>query len=75
MKPLGVLALSCLLPLLAGGCGGSSTAVAAAGDGPLAVATTGDDANPCTAAEPCASFDRAYRAAPAGAVVEVAGGR
>jgi hypothetical protein len=32
------------------------------------------DSNPCTAAAPCASFDRAYRAASGGQVVEVAGG-
>lgn len=38
------------------------------------VSPTGSDANPCTRALPCASFDRAYRVAQAGHVVEVAAG-
>jgi hypothetical protein len=38
------------------------------------VSTSGSDANPCTSAAPCASFNRAYRVAVPGQVVEVAGG-
>jgi hypothetical protein len=38
------------------------------------VATTGSDSNPCTRASPCQTFDRAYRAAMPGQVVEVAAG-
>jgi hypothetical protein len=34
----------------------------------------GSDASPCTASRPCQSFDRGYRAAAPGAVVELAGG-
>jgi hypothetical protein len=39
------------------------------------VAPGGSDAGPCARTAPCASFDRAYRAALPGQVVEVAGGR
>jgi hypothetical protein len=35
------------------------------------VATNGSDANPCTRSAPCASFDRAYRVARPGQVVDV----
>jgi chitodextrinase len=35
---------------------------------------TGSDGNACTASAPCKSFDRAYRAAQLGDVVELAGG-
>ena len=38
------------------------------------VAPSGSDASSCTAAAPCASFQRAYERAAPGAVVEVAGG-
>jgi chitodextrinase len=38
------------------------------------VATNGSDGNPCSSSAPCASFDRAYRVAQPGAVVQVAGG-
>lgn len=38
------------------------------------VAPTGSDAGPCTRAAPCATFDRAYRAAGPGQVVELAAG-
>ena len=38
------------------------------------VSTSGSDAGSCTAAAPCRSFDRAYRVASPGDVVEVAGG-
>src|SRR5215210_2853501 len=38
------------------------------------IATTGSDANACTATAPCRSFDRAYRSAAPGQVVEVAAG-
>ncbi len=34
----------------------------------------GSDANPCTQAQPCRSFNRAYRVAASGAAVEVAAG-
>ena len=40
----------------------------------LSLATSGSDANPCTAALPCRTLDRAYRAAAPGQVVEVAAG-
>ena len=38
------------------------------------LAPSGSDANPCTPALPCHSFDRAYHRAQPGQVVEVAGG-
>jgi hypothetical protein len=38
------------------------------------VAPGGSDGNPCTAVAPCQSFDRAYRAAAPGQLVEVAAG-
>jgi hypothetical protein len=38
------------------------------------VSPGGSDANACTQAAPCRSFDRAYRAAQPGQVVEIAGG-
>jgi len=42
---------------------------------PLAsVAPWGIDANPCTQALPCASFNRGYRAAASGGVIQIAGG-
>lgn len=40
----------------------------------LFLSTSGSDGNPCTAVAPCASFDRAYRVAGPGQVVEVGGG-
>jgi Recombinase len=48
----------------------------ASGAGPrkLFVSTKGSDEGRCTRAQPCASFNRAYRAASAGQVVEVAAG-
>jgi chitodextrinase len=42
--------------------------------GALLVAPGGSDSNPCTPAAPCATFDRAYRAAQPGQAVDVAGG-
>jgi hypothetical protein len=39
------------------------------------VSPVGNDASRCTRAEPCLSFDRAYRIAPPGGFVEVGGGR
>jgi hypothetical protein len=39
------------------------------------VSTSGSDSAACTASAPCASFDRAYRVAGPGDVVQVAGGR
>ena len=38
------------------------------------VATAGSDGNPCSAAAPCASFDRAYRVAKPGEGIQIAGG-
>jgi hypothetical protein len=38
------------------------------------IAPSGADSNPCSKAQPCRSFDRAYRVASPGAVVEVAAG-
>ena len=40
----------------------------------LYVSTGGSDANPCTAAAPCLTFNRAYRRAAPGAVVDVRSG-
>ena len=40
----------------------------------LFVASAGSDAGNCTASDPCRSFDRAFRVAAPGQVVEVAGG-
>lgn len=59
-----------------------STATAACGTpapptpaaGSVYVSTTGSDANPCTQAQPCLSFGRAYKAAAPGANVFVAAG-
>jgi chitodextrinase len=42
--------------------------------GSLYVSTAGSDANPCTQAQPCLSFGRAYKAAAPGATVLVAAG-
>jgi hypothetical protein len=53
--------------------GGAATGIAAVPP-VLAVAVTGADTNPCTPAAPCASFNRAYRAARPGQTVEVADG-
>jgi hypothetical protein len=58
----------CTVPAAA--CGGATAAVPPV----LAVALTGSDTNPCTQAAPCASFNRAYRAARPGQTVEVADG-
>jgi hypothetical protein len=41
----------------------------------LLVSPTGSDANTCTQAAPCATLDRAYRAAASGQVVQIAAGR
>jgi hypothetical protein len=40
----------------------------------LYMSTTGSDANPCSQAQPCLSFDRDYRVATPGTTVEVAAG-
>jgi chitodextrinase len=56
------------LPL---GLAASTSACAAAS---VFVAPSGSDANPCTQTAPCASFDRAYRVAQPGQVVELAAG-
>lgn len=42
--------------------------------GSIYVSTTGSDANPCTQAQPCLTFGRAYKAAAPGATVLVAAG-
>jgi hypothetical protein len=52
--------------------GGSAHAIR--GASVLAVAPNGSDSAPCTVSAPCASFDRAYRVASPGAVVQVAPG-
>jgi hypothetical protein len=41
----------------------------------IVVAPSGSDTNPCTRAAPCKTFDRAYRRARPGQVVELAAGR
>ena len=51
-----------------------ATATAATAAPALHVAPGGSDGGPCSAARPCASFDRAYHVARAGQVVQVRGG-
>jgi hypothetical protein len=58
-----------IVALVAGACG-SGPARAAAKPG-IYVAPTGADTNPCSAAAPCLTFDRAYRAAKPGQTVWV----
>ncbi|HET8606469.1 MAG TPA: recombinase family protein [Gaiellaceae bacterium] len=65
MRPPLLAALCCLA--LAG-------SARAAAPRTVYVSPTGSDAGPCTQAEPCAGFDRAYRAARPGDTVELAGG-
>jgi hypothetical protein len=69
MRPLGfaLLAAACCT-LLAG------AATAAAPVATLFVSPGGSDAGGCTKTAPCASFDKAYRTAKPGEVVELAGG-
>ena len=64
-----VIAAAVAATLLFAGHGGS-----AATPPSLYVSAQGSDGAPCTQARPCLSFDRAYRIAAAGQVVEVAGG-
>ena len=66
---------------MASACGGtdahSAVGPAARSSGklaPLLVSPTGSDGNPCSAASPCQSFQRAYDVAQPGQVVLVAGG-
>ena len=40
----------------------------------FSISLSGSDANPCTTARPCRTFDHAYDIVPEGAVVRVAGG-
>jgi hypothetical protein len=50
-------------------------AAAAQGQSPsVYLSPSGSDSNPCTAAAPCASLNRGYKAAAPGAVVQLAGG-
>lgn len=66
---------ACVVALLAAAGGsGPGTGAAAGRVDSLFVSTSGSDSNPCSAAAPCQSFDRAYRAARPGQVVEVAAG-
>jgi hypothetical protein len=69
----------------AGGGGGGSTPAPTptptptpsptpSGPASVFVATTGNDANACTQSAPCRSFNRAYRVAHSGDIVEVAAG-
>lgn len=53
------------------GCGSAGQAASPAG---AFVSSSGSDNAPCTRNAPCASFDRAYRAAASGASVEIAAG-
>jgi hypothetical protein len=54
---------------------GSARAARAQAPAPtLFVSPTGNDAGPCTRSAPCGTFDRAYKVAKPGQVVEVAGG-
>jgi hypothetical protein len=52
----------------------TSIVTASTGGSSLFVATTGNDANPCTQSAPCLSFDRAYHLAAPGTTVQVASG-
>lgn len=66
-------------PPTAGGSAPTSTTAGVVPESPLPapsvfIATTGSDSNPCSAAAPCKTFDRAYHVAAPGQVVQVAGG-
>lgn len=50
------------------------TAACAPGAATVFLSTSGSDAAPCTRAQPCRSFDRAYRVATPGTTVEVGAG-
>jgi hypothetical protein len=67
-----LLALLALALAVAAGCGGAAPGAV---QGTLLVTPSGNDGNDCSASSPCASFDRAYRMAAPGQVVEVAAGR
>lgn len=60
--------------LIAASLAGSAPATGADAAPSLFLSTSGSDAGSCTRARPCRSFDRAYRVAMPGAVVEVAPG-
>ena len=66
---MGVLAPAALGLLFA-----TAPATASAATPSVYVATTGSDTGACTQTAPCKSFDRAYRVAKSGQVVEVAAG-
>jgi hypothetical protein len=63
-----------LLAVLAFASIGAATASAGSPPATIFIATSGSDANACTAAAPCLTMNRAYRLAAPGAVVELAGG-
>jgi hypothetical protein len=72
MGTIAALATAAVIAALTPVLGGHSTP---AGPGAvLYVSPTGSDGAPCTAAAPCAGFDRAYHVAAPGQVVQVAGG-
>lgn len=53
---------------------GSTPAAKAPAPASVFLSPNGSDRNPCTRSAPCLSFDRAYRVADPGEIVEVAGG-
>jgi hypothetical protein len=67
-----LLMLACGAVGLLAGCVMGGAGAAASGPTPLLVSLTGADANPCTQAAPCLTFDRAYHVAKPGQPVEVA---
>ena len=62
-----------LLAVLAFAGIGAATASADSPPATIFIATSGSDANACTAAAPCLTMNRAYRLATPGAVVESRG--
>jgi chitodextrinase len=52
----------------------ASTSACSSGGASVYLSAGGSDSNPCTQSAPCRSFDRGYRVAQPGWVVEVAGG-
>src|SRR5687768_17674383 len=68
--PAALALAACAVALAAPGPGPAAPRALA----PLHIGPGGSDSNPCTAQRPCRSFDRAYRVASPGQVVEVAGG-
>jgi hypothetical protein len=66
-----ILTLVCALSLTGSAAGATDLTRAA---GPLYVAPGGSDSGSCSKAQPCRSFERAYRVAVPGQTVQVAGG-